>query len=95
MNQIKEKVEEIVFSVVRNNTEDMNIGTINYDMLLLSEGSEIDSMIIVSIVVDLESELSDVFHKDISLTDDQAMTREISPFLNIKNLVEYIMELLN
>ena len=95
MNQIKEKVEEIVFNVVRNNTEDMNIGTINYDMLLLSEGSEIDSMIIVSIVVDLESELSDVFHKDISLTDDQAMTREISPFLNIKNLVEYIMELLN
>lgn len=95
MNQIKEKVEEIVFSVVRNNTEDMNIGTINYDMLLLSEGSEIDSMIIVSIVVDLESELSDVFHKDISLTDDQAMTREISPFHNINNLVEYIMELLN
>ena len=92
---MKDKVEEIVFNIIRNNTEDLNIGTINYDTLLLSEGSAIDSMTIVSIVVDLESELTDAFQKEISLSDDKAMSRKISPYDNVKNLTEYIIELLN
>ena len=92
---MKEKVEEIVFNIIRNNTEDLNIGSINYDTLLLSEGSAIDSMAIVSIVVDLESELTDAFQKEISLSDDKAMSRKISPYDNVKNLIEYIIELLN
>ena len=92
---MKDKVEEIVFNIIRNNTEDINIGTINYDTLLLSEGSAIDSMTIVSIVVDLESELTDAFQKEISLSDDKAMSRKISPYDNVKNLIEYIIELLN
>jgi acyl carrier protein len=92
---MKEKVEEIVFNIIRNNTEDLNIGSLNYDTLLLSEGSAIDSMTIVSIVVDLESELTDTFNKEISLSDDKAMSRKISPYDNVKNLIEYIIELLN
>jgi acyl carrier protein len=92
---MKEKVEEIVFNIIKNNTEDINIGSISYDTLLLSEGSAIDSMTIVSIVVDLESELTDAFQKEISLSDDKAMSRKISPYDNVKNLIEYIIELLN
>ena len=92
---MKEMVEQIVFSIISSNTEDLNIGIINSETLLLSEGSDIDSMTIVSIVVDLESKLSDVFQKEISLSDEKAMTREKSPFKNIKNLIEYILELLN
>jgi acyl carrier protein len=92
---MKEKVEEIVFSIIKNNTEDLNMGVINFETLLLAEGSAIDSMTIVSIVVDLESELTEVFKKEISLSDDKAMSRKISPYENVKNLVEYIIELLN
>ena len=92
---MKEMVEQIVFSIISSNTEDLNIGIINSETLVLSEGSDIDSMTIVSIVVDLESKLSDVFQKEISLSDEKAMTREKSPFKNIKNLIEYILELLN
>ena len=92
---MKEKVEEIVFRIIGNNSENLSIGIINQETLLLSEGSAIDSMTIVSIIVDLESELSDTFKKEISLSDDNAMSRKISPYTNVKNLVEYILELLN
>ena len=95
MKEKIEKIEKIVFNIIKNNTEDLNIGSINYDTLLLSEGSAIDSMTIVSIVVDLESELADVFQKEISLSDDKAMSRKISPYNNVKNLIDYIIELLN
>ncbi len=92
---MKEKIEEIVFEVLKINTEDLDIGEINFNTLLLSEGSVIDSMTIVSIVVDLESKLSEAFEREISLSDEKAMTRELSPFSNVKNLIEYISELLN
>lgn len=92
---MKEKIEEIVFEVLKINTEDLEIGEINYNTLLLSEGSVIDSMTIVSIVVDLESKLSEAFEREISLSDEKAMSRELSPFSNVKNLIEYISELLN
>ena len=92
---MKEKVEEIVFRIIGNNSENLSIGIINQETLLLSEGSAIDSMTIVSIIVDLESELSETFKKEISLSDDNAMSRKISPYTNVKNLVEYILELLN
>lgn len=92
---MKEKIEEIVFEALKINTEDLDIGEINYNTLLLSEGSVIDSMTIVSIVVDLESKLSEAFEREISLSDEKAMSRELSPFSNVKNLIEYISELLN
>ena len=92
---MKEEVDKIVFKIIKNNTEDLNIGSINHDTLLLSEGSAVDSMTIVTIVVDLESELSEVFQKEISLSDDKAMSRKISPFVNVRNLIEYINELLD
>lgn len=92
---MKEKIEEIVFEVLKINTEDLDIGEINFNTLLLSEGSVIDSMTIVSIVVDLESKLSEAFEREISLSDEKAMSRELSPFSNVKNLIEYISELLN
>ena len=92
MNHSTSKIKEIVFEVIKNNSEDLKI--IDEDTLLLSEGSSIDSMTIVSIVVDLEQELSDFFKKDISLSDDRAMSREVSPYENVKNMIEYIFELI-
>ena len=64
------------------------------DTVLFGNNSNIDSLSLVSVIVDLESVFSDEYGQDISLTDDRAMTREISPFSNVQNLVEYIKELL-
>ncbi len=65
------------------------------DTVLFGTNSSIDSLSLVSFIVDLESVLSDETGIDISLTDDRAMTREKSPFTNVENLVEYIHELTN
>ena len=95
MTQIRKNINEIVFYVIQKNSDELALNIINEDTLLLTEGSSIDSMMIVSIIVDLESELSEKFGKDISLSDDIAMSRKISPYTNVKNLVDYILELLN
>jgi acyl carrier protein len=61
--------------------------------ILFGNGSKIDSLSLVSVIVDLEMIFSSDYNFDLSLTDDRAMTREISPFDTINTLVDYIFEL--
>ena len=68
---------------------------VSYDTMLFGRGSNIDSLSLVSVIVDLETYFLDEYNIELCLTDDKAMTREISPFDNVKNLVDYLHELLN
>lgn len=60
-------------------------------------GSEavVDSLSLVSIIVDVESEASDAAGKPISLTDDRALNQSVSPFTNPDILSDYIVLLAN
>lgn len=69
--------------------------TVNENTVLFGNGSSIDSLSLVSVIVDLEMLFSDEHGFDISLTDDRAMTREISPFDSVTSLVDYIFEIIN
>lgn len=53
--------------------------------------AELDSLSLVSVIVDVEGDISDLLSHSISLTDDRAMSQEISPFSNVKSLLAYIM----
>ena len=62
---------------------------------LFGSGSTIDSLTLVSFIVELESVFSAEHNVDIVLTDDRAMTREKSPFDSVKDLSDYIFEITN
>lgn len=61
---------------------------------LFGEGSVLDSLALVSVIVDLETLASDKFDKAISLTDDRAMSRDPVPFKDVGTLQAYLLELL-
>lgn len=61
---------------------------------LFGKNSKIDSMTLVSVIVDIEEMLSEKYEKEICLTDDEAMTREQSPFDTVQTLSDYIEELI-
>ena len=94
----KDEIYKIVESQLNelNNTlpEDQRF-SVSKDTILFGRGSSIDSMSLVSVIVDLESFFFDEKGLEISLTDDKAMTREISPFDNVNNLVDYLLEVIN
>jgi len=69
--------------------------TPNNNTILFGPGSTIDSLTLVSFIVDLEEILSNEFSQDISLTNDKAMTREKSPFSSIDDLAAYIIEVID
>ncbi len=93
---------QAIYDIVINQVKELNETLpaeqqfeVNENTVLFGIGSSIDSLSLVSVIVDLEMVFSDEYGHDISLTDDRAMTREISPFDNIKNLVDYIEEIVS
>jgi len=64
-------------------------------VVLFGRNSNIDSLSLVSLIVDLEAYFLDEHNLVISLTDDRAMTREKSPFSTVTSLTDYLDELIN
>lgn len=94
----KEQVLEIVIENVKNLVETFPIDqqfNITEQTALFANGSSIDSLSLVTVIVDLETVFATDYNKEISLTDDRAMTRSISPFETVNSLVDYIVELIN
>lgn len=63
------------------------------DTALFGMTASIDSLSLVSLIVDVETALSAEYGYDISLTDDRAMSRPVSPFTTVATLTDYVMEL--
>ena len=61
---------------------------------LFGSDARLDSLDLVSVITDLEEELSDPLDYFLSLTDDAALSREISPFDTIGTLLDYCEELI-
>jgi len=60
---------------------------------LFGQDAQIDSLSLVSVIVDVETALNVDHDLPISLTDDRAMTRKVSPFDDVQALKDYIVEL--
>jgi len=94
----KESIIEIVILNVKSLVEtlpDQQKFDVNLDTVLFGRNSNIDSLSLVSVIVDLETTFSLDYNFDISLTDDRAMMREKSPFDSISSMADYIDELIN
>lgn len=60
---------------------------------LFGESAVLDSLTLVSVIVDVETALRDEFGLSISLTDDRAVSQPVSPFTDVRTLRAYIEEL--
>ena len=55
----------------------------------------LDSIGLVTFVVEVEERLEDEFNVSVVLADEKAMSRRTSPFARISYLADYILEVLN
>jgi len=66
-----------------------------HETLLLAEGSNIDSLQLISVIVDFEEALAIHFKVQVSLTTDDAMSLTESPFYNVNSLANYAFSLIS
>nr|WP_321409469.1 hypothetical protein [uncultured Carboxylicivirga sp.] len=64
------------------------------DTILYGKESGIGSLGLVTLLILIESKITEHFKKNIDLVSEHSFKQEINPFSSIKNLAEYIIELL-
>jgi acyl carrier protein len=62
------------------------------DTRLLGRQAVIDSLGLVTLIVDLEQRLSDEHGLVVTLADERAMSQKRSPFLTVGSLADYICQ---
>ena len=94
---VETEVREIVFQALTALNEELPSDQqvpLSDATLLFGGESTIDSLSLVSVIVDVETEVGTKF-RPVALTDDRAMSRDPSPFTSVGALVSYIVELLS
>ena len=67
------------------------IDDINANTRLIGASGFLDSLDLVSFIVDLEEALNEKFNLNIELANDSAMSRKTTPFANISSLADFII----
>jgi acyl carrier protein len=91
-------VQDIILLALNNINEERGPDeqlTVGLDTRLFGADAVLDSLSLVSVIVDVEAAVSDAAGRDISLTDDRAMSQAVSPFTDVNALTAYILLLLS
>jgi acyl carrier protein len=91
----QDAVIEIIYSALRNLNEELDEDkrvALAPDTRLFGPDASLDSLSLVSVIIDVETAVADELGRPVSLTDDTAMTQKISPFSNVKTLADYIVK---
>lgn len=62
---------------------------------LFGADAELDSLALVSVIVDVEEAVSRASGRTVQLTDDRAMSQDVSPFTDVQTLTAYVVKLLS
>lgn len=93
----KDSVQEIILQALKNINDERGPDEqiqIDLDTRLFGTDAVLDSLSLVSVIVDVEAAVSEASGRDISLTDDRAMSQALSPFTDVSSLTDYILLLL-
>ncbi len=73
---------------------EISLESLNESTHLIGRKAVLDSLSLVSLIVDVEQKLNDDHGISITIADERAMSQEKSPFRTVKSLAEYIEMLL-
>lgn len=80
--------QEIIYA------EDGEAGVIAEDTYLFGENGLLDSISLVSLILDVELQVNESLETTIAIADGRAMSQKHSPFRTIGRLTDFIMSLL-
>ena len=89
---MKQKLLALTIDATRDMAEQNDItpaGELGPDTALFDRDGLLDSMALVSLVIDLEQIIQSEFDATVELADEKALSQENSPYRTIQTLVDY------
>ena len=90
INSIYTAIDE--FNMVAEEPKRLDKST---DTILFGEEGRLDSLGLVSLIMEIEGQIQVDFETTITLADERAMSRLNSPFRSVDSLAGYIVEILD
>lgn len=89
-----EDAEAIIIEVVQQIADErgIEVAQVDSETVLIGPEAFLDSVGLVSVVMEIEARIDEDFGAEVSLTSDAAMSRERSPLRTIGTIREFIME---
>ena len=95
-------MREKIFNIILNSLNELNktlnnpeLNNINLQTALYGKDGLLDSLALITLIMDLEDKISNEFNKSIKLANEITMSFTDSPFKSVENLIEYIEKLIN
>lgn len=89
--------EEKVFALIRDAVRELNaelgyehLEDVSLDTAIFEGDLALDSLSLVTLIVDIEARVSDAFEKNVSLASEKAMSMRNSPYRTVGSLVDFI-----
>ena len=79
---------------MKENT-DLSENSLNEDTPILGKGSSLDSLGLVTLLVNIEQKIEDTMNINITIADEKAMSLKNSPFRTIGTLTDFIINKLD
>ena len=93
-----ERIQQAVYRAVDELNKQLPKGiSVNKspDAVLYGKTGKLESIDVVTLIMEVEDQIKAEFGKCITIADDRAMSLENSPFLTVGSLTNYVAELLN
>jgi acyl carrier protein len=93
----KAEIASLVVSSLRDVLSQRNessLDSVGESTYLIGRGSVLDSLGLVTLIVDVEQRLDQEYGVSLTLADDQAMSRRNSPFRSVQSMSDYIYSLI-
>lgn len=91
-----DEAQSLIFDALRAVNEELDTDgqiPLSPQTALFGIDAAIDSLGLVSLIVDVETAVSERLGRQITLTDDRAMSRDVMPFATVGTLSKYVVEL--
>ena len=91
---MKEKIFEIISAAIGELNEELEyeeLENVTAETAIFGGESGIDSLSLVSLVVEVEGQVNDEFDANVTLADEKAMSSRNSPYRNVAAFTEFIV----
>ena len=88
-----EKIRQAIYRAVEETNEQLPQGRQlekSPDTVLFGKGGQLDSLGLVSFIVEVEQKIEEELGVSITLADERAMSQKNSPFMTLGALTEYV-----
>ena len=93
----RSEITTLITSSLKNiilEKEETNIKTVDQSTHLIGTQSVLDSLGLVTLLVDLEQKIDEEYALSLTLADERALSQKNSPFRTVNALTDYIYKLI-